>query len=534
MPDKNCCVTSDLLERNARLWPEQVVLKFDTGERFTCAELLVHVKAYAASLQALDVKQGDYVLTWLSNGPLAVSLMLALNLTGAIYVPLNTAYKGKVLQHVIANSGAKLMIADGRLIERLQVINTGNLRSLVVVGEERCELKHIELLPSDLLSLKTHNEFLPPAQEISPWHTQMVIFTSGTTGPSKGVLCSYAHTYATACEFRHVGPGDCSLVALPMFHVGGVLGIFFALIHGGCAALVERFSTLKFWSTVNEMECTTVGLLGAMVQFLMKQPVIDGERNHPVKTAVIAPLGDDALAFAERFGVDVYTEFNMTELSVPLFCGPNPTQRSTCGKPRQGVDLRLVNAHDLQVPVGEVGELLVRTDLPWAMSHGYLNAPEATAEAWRNGWFHTGDLFYRDEEDNYFFVDRLKDMIRRRGENISSFEVEAEIISHPDVREVAAVAVPGDGGEDEVLAVIALVDGAKMDPTGLVQFLESRLAHFMIPRYLRYLPELPKTPTQKVEKHILRNEGLTSDTWDREIAGVKLKRERLTNRPIND
>lgn len=529
-PPPDCCVTGELLERNARLMPDHTVLKFDSGERFTCASLLEHVRAEAAALQALGVRQHEYVLTWLPNGPRAVTLMLALNLVGAVYVPLNTAYRGRVLQHVIASSNARLMIADGRLLDRLQDIATAALVRIVVVGDERPPLDGIELLDDAVLGTSSAADWRAPRQPVAPWHTQMVIFTSGTTGPSKGVLCSYQHTWATALEFRHVGPDDCSLVALPMFHVGGVLGIFFALIHGGCAALVQGFSTSAFWGTVRAMECTTVGLLGAMVQFLMKQPVSPDEREHPVKTAVIAPLGDDALAFAERFGIDVYTEFNMTELSVPLFCGPNPSERGTCGRPRQGVSLRLVDAAGKDVDPGATGELLVRTDDPWSMSHGYLNAPAATQIAWRDGWFHTGDLFIRDEEDNYFFVDRVKDMIRRRGENISSFEVEAEILGHPAIREVAAVAVPGDGGEDEVLAVISLVQGASLSCAELIGWLQPRLAHFMIPRYLRIIDELPKTPTQKVEKHVLRDEGVTAATWDREQAGIRIRRERLDRR----
>src|SRR5690606_24872824 len=183
--------------------------------------------------------------------------------------------------------------------------------------------------------------------------------------PSKGVLCSYRHTGTAANEFRHVGPGDTNLVALPMFHIGGILGINFALIHGGTAAVIERFRTQTFWQTVRDHTVTAVGLLGTMVQFLMQQPVTAGEREHPLKTAVIAPFGDEALAFAQRFGVQVYTEYNMTELSVPLWAGPGTTVRGACGKPRHGMELRLVDENDQPVGPGSVGELIVRTDAPW-------------------------------------------------------------------------------------------------------------------------------------------------------------------------
>ena len=217
----------------------------------------------------------------------------------------------------------------------------------------------------------------------------------------------------------------------------------------------------------------------------------------------------------------------MTETSWPLISGRNPRVRGTCGRPREGYEVRIVDENDCEVAPDTVGELIVRSDIPWSMNHGYHNNPEATARAWRNGWFHTGDAFRRDPDGNFFFVDRLKDAIRRRGENISSFEVEAEVNAHPAVREAAVVGVPSEFGEDDVMAVVAPVAGKSVDPAELLQFLVPRMAHFMIPRYVRVMPELPKTPTQKVQKNLLREAGVTADTWDREAAGIRIRRERL-------
>ena len=512
--DDRICVTGALLERNARDWPDLVVLKFDSGAQFTSVQLLAAVRSRAAGLQQQGVLQGDNVLSWLPNGPHAVLNWLALNLLGAVYIPINIAYKGNLLQHVINSSGAKLLLADGKLIERLVGLGSGALQCILVFGAERPSLTGITLLDSALLEGHVH-ALQPTPRPVEPWDTQCVIFTSGTTGPSKGVLCSYRHTHAAALGFRHVGPGDTNLVALPMFHIGGILGVNFALIHGGTAAVIERFRTQTFWETVRSLDVTAAGLLGTMVQFLMQQPSVAGERDHPLKKVVIAPFGDEALAFAKRFGVEVFTEFNMTELSVPLWAGPDAVQRGACGQPCAGVQLRLVDANDNEVPEGSVGELILRMDEAWTISHGYLNDAAATAQAWRNGWFHTGDLFRRDAGNNYYFVDRTKDMIRRRGENISSFEVEAELLAFRGVRSAAAVPVAGDGGEDEVLAVIAMQDGMTLDPVALVDFLQPRMAAFMIPRYVRVLDELPLTPTQKIEKHVLRAAGVTADTWDR-------------------
>jgi crotonobetaine/carnitine-CoA ligase len=217
----------------------------------------------------------------------------------------------------------------------------------------------------------------------------------------------------------------------------------------------------------------------------------------------------------------------MTEVSSPIVSGPNPTKRGTCGKKRDGVDVRLVDENDCEVLVGEVGEMIVRTDRPWAMNSGYYKNPEATAEAWRNGWFHTGDCFRQDEEGFYYFVDRRKDSIRRRGENISSFEVEAEVVAHSGVREAAAYGVASDVTEEDVMVAVAPVDGATIDPQELLEFIVDRAPYFMVPRYIRILSELPKTPSAKVQKHILRNEGVTDDTWDREQHNIKIKREKL-------
>ncbi|WP_405238532.1 AMP-binding enzyme, partial [Lentisalinibacter orientalis] len=221
------------------------------------------------------------------------------------------------------------------------------------------------------------------------------------------------------------------------------------------------------------------------------------------------------------------TGFNMTEVSTPLISDVNSEVQYACGRPRTGVECRLVDENDIEVPRGEPGELIVRSDLPWTMNAGYINMPEATARAWRNGWFHTGDVFRQDENGEYFFVDRRKDTIRRRGENISSLEVEAEVIRHPEVDEVVAVGVPSEYTEEEVLIVVVPKAGASLDPVALTEFLVERLAYFMVPRYVRIVDEIPKTETNKPRKVLFREAGVTDDTWDREAAGIRLKRERL-------
>ena len=274
-------------------------------------------------------------------------------------------------------------------------------------------------------------------------------------------------------------------------------------------------------------DCTCAFLLGVMATFLLKRPPGPADRDHKLRMAFMVPLTDGAPAFLERFGTDIYTIFNMTEISSPIVSEANPFKTGTCGKPRAGVDVRLVDEHDCEVAQGTVGEMIVRTDRPFAMNSGYNGAPEATAAAWRNGWFHTGDAFRQDADGYFYFVDRVKDAIRRRGENISSFEVEVELCAHPHVREAAAIGVASEFTEEDVLAVVAPVPGQTISETDLFNFLKDRMPYFMVPRYIRVLDELPKTPTQKVMKAELRKEGVTNTTWDSVAQGHRLRRDVL-------
>ena len=251
-----------------------------------------------------------------------------------------------------------------------------------------------------------------------------------------------------------------------------------------------------------------------MVTLLAKAPPSPLDRAHRMRHALMIPLSEDPVAFRERFGCEIYTLFNMTEISSPLVSGASPSPLGTCGQPRAGMQVRVVDENDCEVAPGAVGELVVRSDRPWALMHAYVGDAEATARAWRNGWFHTGDAFRTDTQGNFFFVDRMKDSIRRRGENISSFEVEAEVNSHPAVQECAAVAVPSPLGEDEVLVAVVPRPGQALEPRALVEHLIPRMAHFMVPRYVRIVDALPKTPTEKVEKVALAARGVTPATWD--------------------
>jgi crotonobetaine/carnitine-CoA ligase len=468
----------------------------------------------AAVLHTQGVRKGDRVFVWLPSGKAMVLSWFAINYLGAVYVPLNTAYKGAVLQHVVNAAAGAVMIAHPSLADRLQGL----------------DLPHLRTVTTDFSQLaRGDGDALGDLEPVDHFDIQSIIYTSGTTGPSKGVLSPYLQGYTTAVvNYGYMGEGEGILVNLPMFHVGGTSSITCALVRSGSFYLVDGFSTTRFWDQVREGGCTTTsGLIGVMAAFLAKAPPRPDDRDSPIKYITMFPVNDDTIAFARRFGFEYLTGFNMTEVSTPLMTDMNAPPDGSCGWPRSGMQCRLVDGNDITVPHGSIGELIVRSDTPWSMNAGYDGLPEATARAWRNGWFHTGDLFRQDAEGKYYFVDRLKDTIRRRGENISSFEVENAIRQHPDVDEVVVVGVQNEIAEQDVLAVIKPKPGHALDPAGLIAFLESQLAYFMIPRYVRQVDAIPKTETNKARKVVFRDEGITADTWDRERAGIHLRRERL-------
>ena len=524
IPNRDECVLRYLVDRWASERPDKTHVIFEDGEEWSYAELRRRVVDKAAGLQQLGVRQGDYVAAWLPSGRDALIAFYAINYLGAIFVPFNTAYRGNLLAHVVANSGAKVMIVHPDLVERLAEIDRAELQQLVLVTGGAAPDIGLPVVRFDALG----GDMLDPLERpIEPWDIQSIIYTSGTTGPSKGVLSSYLHMFSNAGpeSWPMVGEDDRYMCVAPIFHIGGMGPPFVMLARGASVALIESFSTERFWEIARRTQATVVFLLGVMATFLMKRDPSPDDRDHSVRAAFMVPLTDDAAAFTARFGIDIYTIFNMTEISSPVVSEANPVKRGTCGKVRPHVEVRLVDRHDCEVPVGAIGEMLVRTDRPWAMNSGYNRNPEATAEAWANGWFHTGDAFRRDEDGYFYFVDRVKDAIRRRGENISSFEVELEVCAHPDVREAAAIAVPSEFSEDEVMVVVAPVPGRTIIHEELAVFLMREMPYFMVPRYIRILPELPKTPSAKVLKGDLRKEGITDDTWDREKAGMRIRRE---------
>ncbi len=530
LPKADICVSRYVLERHAKEQPDQVFVVFEGGGSWTYRETLVRVRKVAAVMQDLGVTQDHHVVVWLPNGPEALETYLAINYIGAVYIPINTGYRGTLLEHVIENSDAELIIAHQELVERLLDIKTAKLKTVLIVGRNSSLKSDLKLLDYKSCIKNMLQDPSKPKRAIQPWDLQSIVYTSGTTGPSKGTMSSYYHAYNGMDEeaWHCLKPNDRSLINLPMFHIGGCFIVNAMLCRGASIAMSPGFRTETFWDVVRETTSTSVFLLGVMCTFLIKQKPTPDDKNHCLRMAFSVPLTEESVQFPDRFGVDIYTIFNMTEINTPIISEKNPREPGRAGKARPVNQLRIVDENDIEVEDGNVGELIIRPDFPWAINHGYYKNPEASARAWRNGWFHTGDAFRRDSAGNYYFIDRLKDAIRRRGENISSFEVEIVVNEHPKVQECAAIPVPSEHGEDEVMIILATKPEQEINPEQLLVFLTKRMAHFMVPRYIRVVEELPKTPTTKIQKALLRELGVTNDTWDREAHGIKIKRDKLS------
>lgn len=530
VPDRDACVLRYVLERQAQERPDDVYAEFEDGSSWTFAETLDHARRAASSLAALGLRKDDVLLVWLPNGPDFIKAWFGANYLGAAIAAPNIAYRGGVLQHVVKLIAPRIAVVHAGLLDRLADLDLGDLKTIVESSVPRPETG--EARPTGVTFRKADDVFSGAIDAtvfqdpgIEPWDRQMILFTSGTTGPSKAAVVSYVHaqTVSLVTVEERVSGGDRYLLNMPMFHLSGTIPVLGMLLTGGTVLFSGPFRTDSFWEVVRTRRPTIAGLLSATAVFVENLPPRPDDADNSLRWVFCTPLVKDPEAFSNRFGVNIATSYGMSELSAPIRTAPNPKRFDSCGRVRAGYQARIVDAHDREVPIGDIGELMVRCDRPWAVFSGYWRDSEATASAWRNGWFHTGDNFRRDAEGNYFFVDRKKDAIRRRGENVSSYEVELEALNHPDVVEAAVVAAASEV-EDEVMLVVTLRDGCELAHEALFDFMRPRMAHFMLPRYIRFVSEMPKTPSLRIQKYLLREQGVTPDTWDRVVAGINIRR----------
>jgi crotonobetaine/carnitine-CoA ligase len=521
------------LVRQKALGQKERVFLYFKDETVTYQQLDERSNRFAHGFQALGIAENDKIAIMMKNHPDFLYTWFGSAKLGAVEVPINTAYKGDLLRHIINNSDSKVLVIDGNLLDRLLSIKEDltKLEQIICHGEIVEEISRS--LPVPISTLERFYEYPsdPLEVDVSPKDPVAIIYTSGTTGVSKGAVCPHSfflHQARLVVELRDLDSQDILYTFLPLFHLNAqVFTVLTALLNDAQVVLSDRFSASAFWDEIRKYGATQFNYLGAVMTILAKQEPKANDRDNPVRIAFGAACPADVMEqVEERFGLVCLEGFGMTEIGIVVHDDIHARRTGSCGRVLgEYYQVQLVDDDDRDVGVGEVGEIVVRPKKPHIMMTEYYKMPDKTLETYRNLWFHTGDYARKDEDGYFYFVDRKKDAIRRRGENISSFEVEKVINTHPHILECAVFAVPSELGEDEVKVNIVLKKNQILPPQKLIEFCGERMAHFAVPRYVEYVTELPKTPTNRIEKYRLRELGITENTWDRE-GGLKAGNER--------
>jgi crotonobetaine/carnitine-CoA ligase len=512
--------------------PDRLALRHVDGRTLTYRELDEEGRRWADGLGRLGVGAGHHVGTFLPHDFDGFRALLAVARHCAVEVPLNTAYVGGMLRHALTLAEVVTLVTTTELAARLEPMadELPDLRTVVLVDDPDGSGFPFAGAPwrvvgREELLAGTVPLDLPGPEE---WDLAALIFTSGTTGPSKAVRMPWGqvHHLWGWCPEDAFEEGEALFSAFPLFHISGRGAFNVAMARGGTLAMRDKFSISSFWDDIRTTGAVSAGLVGPLTGLIYAQPPSPRDRDHPLRTVVLGPMIPEMEDFEQRFGVKVCAGFGQTEIGCPIVTGWDHGPWANSGKPAvndAGFEARIVDEHDQPVGPGVVGELVVRARAPWRLNLGYHNNPEATAHAWRNGWFHTGDAMMTDEEGRFYFVDRMKDAIRRRGENISSFEVEAAVGEHPDVVECAALGVRMDHADEEVMVVVIVRDPDRFDPAELIRFLVPRMPRFMVPRFVAVVDDFPRSETTaRVRKEELRNLHLEEKAFDRVAAGIEV------------
>jgi carnitine-CoA ligase len=516
-------VLGDVLRSRAETHRDAAFLRFRDGE-LTFAEVDALADRYANGLAAEGVDRGDHVAVMLPNCPEFVPVIVALSRLGAVAVPVNTAYRGELLRHVLDSADVSTLLIDAEYADRLPPVLPGlpdPVRVIVRGQEPSLRLLGDGALPMSRL-LGHGADPVDGGARFSD--LQAIMYTSGTTGRSKGAMVPHALALTCAQDSLDFLDrwGKTTYCPLPLFHAAGLWdGVFSALLSGSPIGIVERFSASRFWDDVRHFDAQVAMSVFAMIPILLSAPPRPGDLDHPLETFYMGKSALDA-HLLERFGVRSVETYTSTEVGIATGSPYGQWRIGSMGTAHsERFDVAVVDEDDREVAPGEPGELVVRPKQPFVITTGYYGMPEATARTFRNMWFHTGDRAWRDDDGYFYFLDRIADAIRRRGENISAFDIECEINLHPDVVECAAFGVPSELGEEDVKLAVVLAPGAELTPAELTAYCAAKLPSFMVPRYVEFVGELPRTPTDKVAKHELRamgDHGLTAATWDREKA----------------
>ena len=522
-----------VLRDRAGRHPDRTYLEVPwAGESYSYAETLDTAERVGAAMLDAGAAPGDRVLIMLPNCSAYIFAWLGSSVAGLVEVPINTAYRGSFLAHQVATTSPKLAIIDPAYVERFVAVpdSIATIERFFLVGDPDGVLDGVSALEAAGRAAGSFDELLSGADAELPAvearDLGSIFFTSGTTGLSKGVMMPHAHMYLFADEcvsLTRLTEADTYMSVGPLFHGNSqFLAAYPALVAGSRYVLHERFSASEWIDQVRAAGATVTNFVGVMMDFVWQQDPRADDADNQLRCIFAAPTASSIVdAFKARFGVEAFVEvFGLTETCMPILTpyGVDRPPGAAGLLNADWFDIRLVDSEtDEEVPVGEVGELVVRGRYPWTTCQGYFAMPDKTTEAFRNLWFHTGDGLRRDEEGWYYFVDRLKDAIRRRGENISSYEVEQGLASHEAIYEVAAIGVPADqeAGEDEVMVFVVPEAGATITPDEVWAHADVQLPAFAVPRYVRIVDELPKTPSEKVRKVVLREQGVDGETADR-------------------
>ena len=529
-----------ILARQADRFADKNFIETTSGDCISYRDMHLRSNQFAQGAAAFGIEYQEPVLVMLPDTIDYVTVWCGLAKRGAIEVPINLAYRKNILKRLCNDSTAKKIIIDCQYVERLEEIadDLEHLDCVILYAEDQ-KLDSYGTLPPKLAQTYQVAGFEDLFSDIStdfepaPQFSDLVgiMYTSGTTGASKGVSTTHSHSFCYAdgaAEIFYLSEEDRFYTAgLPLFHLAGQWGVCYAsMIYGATVVLRKGYRNDNFWPDIAEHSCTVVFLLGAIANFLWQQPKLPEDSETPLKKVGMFPVMTEHKQFRERFGVEISTGYGSTESPCPVihhFDEPLPNHQCV-GFPTGRYDVKILDENDQVCTTGIVGEICTRPRAPWEIMLNYWRQPEYTAKVFRNLWYHTGDAGYQDDEGRLFFVDRLTDSMRRRGENISSMEVEDEVNQHPDVLECAVFPVWAEHSEQEVMVVITPQPDVTIEPEKLIRFLDQRMAYFMIPRYIEFTAAIPKTPTGKMEKYKLRAKGITPSTWDRVAAGIKLSR----------
>jgi crotonobetaine/carnitine-CoA ligase len=526
-----------LLARRTEQHPDRDYLRFGDGPWLSYGEVRLRANRVANGLLAHGIAPGDTVATMLPNSEDNVTTWFGILTAGAVQCPINTAYRGDFLSWAINLPKARILVIADCYLDRLEQIERElpELERVVVWPSPAGASGDVPgRLPREFLTELMEAPDADPGVEVASVDDARIMFTSGTTGRSKGVIKQHASDYFSGRTYNEVcgvTEDDTVFSCLPLFHSNAqVLAGYPAMIAGARVCYVERYSASRFWDQVIDAEATIFNTVSAINYFIWSTPPSDLDRAHKVTRVMAMPAPKDIyFDFQERFGIRFHEGYGLTETGmvtyVPPDEGPKP---GSCGKSTPGFEVYVVDPEtDLPLPPSTPGEIVVDMKIPNIMMRAYTGMPQKTADDFRNLKLHTGDIGEMDAHGWLYFRDRLKDYIRRRGENVSSQEVERIVAEFHGVAEAAAVGVEaheGASAEQEIMVCVVVEEGENPDPHALLSHCAKRMPYFAVPRYVRFMDALPKTPTARVRKVELRELGADHDCYDRATSGPELGR----------